>query len=118
MRGPGPAPDGRAPAPRSAQAFPGVGRDRLTLVGDATSRSSPPGRGERREYHGGAQVMAAGPVESAAARYQVQGRVVGAAVNCPGWEIGFGVLAYGGNTEYRDDPVGQRHVDVISRPEA
>ena len=52
-------------------------------------------------------------VESAAARYQAQGSVVGRAVNGSRREIGFEVLAHAGDAENSGDPVGERHVDAV-----
>src|SRR5258706_13499142 len=57
--------------------------------------------------------MAGGIVESAAARYQAQSRVVGKAVNGSRREIGFRVLAYAGDAENCGDTVGERHVDAV-----
>ena len=57
--------------------------------------------------------MAGGVVESAAARYQVQGRVAGRAVNGFRRETGFTVLAYAGDAENSGDPVGERHIDPV-----
>src|SRR5258708_18444202 len=61
--------------------------------------------------------MASGAVESAAARYQVQSRVAGRAVNGSCRETRFEVLAYAGDAEDGGDPVGERHVDPVPRAE-
>src|SRR6266571_8682122 len=57
--------------------------------------------------------MASGVVESAAARYQVQSRVAGRAVNGSCRETGLKVSAYAGDAEDGGDPVGERHVDPV-----
>ena len=61
--------------------------------------------------------MASGVVESAAARYQVKGRVAGRAVNGFRRETGFKVLAHAGDAENSGNPVGEPHVDAIPRAE-
>src|SRR5215472_11844114 len=57
--------------------------------------------------------MAGSVVESAAAGYQPERRVIGRAVNGFRREIGFGVLAYPGDAKNGGDPVGERHVDAV-----
>jgi hypothetical protein len=59
--------------------------------------------------------MPGGVVESAAAGYQAQGGEVGRAVNGFCRESGFGVLAHARDAENGRDPVGERHVDDVSR---
>ena len=61
--------------------------------------------------------MAGGVVESAAAGYQAQGGEVGRAVNGFRRESGFDVLAHARDAENSRDPVGEGHIDGVSRPE-
>ena len=61
--------------------------------------------------------MAGGVVESAAAGYQAQGGEVGRAVNGFRRESGFDVLAHARDAENGRHPVGEGHVDGVSRPE-
>ena len=61
--------------------------------------------------------MAGGIVESTAAGNQAESGVVGRAVNGFRRESGFGVLADARDAENSGDPVGERHVDDVSRPE-
>ena len=65
--------------------------------------------------------MPGGIVENATARYQPQGGIVGRAVNSSRREMGFEVLTHAGDPENGRHPVGERHVDGVSRtqgPEA
>src|SRR5580658_7414016 len=58
--------------------------------------------------------MAGGVVESAAAGYQAQSRVVGRLVNGPCREMRFKVFAYAGDLENSRDAVGKPHVDGVA----
>ena len=59
--------------------------------------------------------MTRAEVECATAGDQVKGGVAGRAVNDPGGETQFGVLAYPGDAEDRGDPVGEPHLDPVAR---
>ena len=61
--------------------------------------------------------MAGSVIESAAARYQAEGGVVGRSVNGPRREFVLEVLAHAGDAEDSRDPVGQPHVDAVARAE-
>src|SRR5215467_1056732 len=73
-------------------------------------------RDEERVNDGGAEVLAGRVVEGAAARYQAQSREAGR-VPVHGFrrELGFQVLTYAGDAENSGDPVGEPHVDEVSR---
>ncbi len=57
--------------------------------------------------------MAGGVVESAAASYQAEGRIVGRRVNLFGREIRLKVLAHASDPENSRDAVGEPHVNGV-----
>ena len=59
--------------------------------------------------------MAGDVVEGAAARYQAQGREAGRVVDGFRREPGLQVLTHTGDAESSGDPVGEPHVDEVSR---
>jgi hypothetical protein len=59
--------------------------------------------------------MSCGVVECAAARYQMQGRAPGVAVNDFRRKVYFRVLANASNAENSGDPIGQLHDDPVPR---
>src|ERR1700678_1481102 len=61
--------------------------------------------------------MPGGVIENATACYEPERGIVRLGVNRIGRVLGFEVLADGGDPENRGAPVGERHVDGVSRAE-